>query len=81
MFSGRRPDGRSYLLYEVHGGGEGATTKRYPSAEIAATRGVSLLTIALGRPGAPSAGGDRWRWPADLVRTRSWLLAPALTRR
>jgi N-methylhydantoinase B len=28
MFSGRRRDGRSYILYEVHGGGEGASVGR-----------------------------------------------------
>ena len=28
MFSGRRPDGRPYILYEVHGGGEGASAGR-----------------------------------------------------
>jgi N-methylhydantoinase B len=28
MFSGRRADGRSYILYEVHGGGEGASAGR-----------------------------------------------------
>jgi N-methylhydantoinase B len=28
MFSGRRADGRPYILYEVHGGGEGASAGR-----------------------------------------------------
>ncbi len=28
MFSGRRPDGRPFILYEVHGGGEGASAGR-----------------------------------------------------